>query len=72
VHHFTLSGIDETLSGIDEGWFACQSPSELYELAAIQVHNWGALINIPEPSDCTRIRSGTKLELLERTKSRGF
>jgi hypothetical protein len=66
---FTLSGIDETLSGIDEGWFACQSPSELYVLAAVQVHNWGALTNIPEPSDCTRIRGGTKLELLERVKS---
>src|SRR5262249_48864437 len=66
---FTLSGIDETLSGIDEGWFACQSPSELYVLAAGQVHNRGGLTHIPAPSDCTRIRGGTKLELLERVKS---
>jgi hypothetical protein len=61
-----------TSVGTGEGWVACQSQSELYLLAAIQVHNWGVMIKIPEPSDCTRIRGGTKLELLERTTSRAF
>ena len=61
-----------TLVGTGEDWVACQSLSELYLLAAIQVHNWGVLTEIPEPSDCTRIRGGTKLELLERVTSRAF
>ena len=61
-----------TLVGTDQGWVACRSQSELYVLAAIQVHNWGVLTEIPEPSDCTRIRGGTKLELLERSTSRAF
>ena len=39
--HAEERGTPFTLSGIDEAWFACQSPSELYVLAAVQVHNWG-------------------------------
>jgi hypothetical protein len=61
-----------TLVGTDEGWVACQSQTELYVLAAIEVHNWGAMTKISEPSDCTRIHDGTKLELLERSTSRAF
>jgi hypothetical protein len=70
--HAQERGRPFTLSGIDEGWVACQSLSVLYVLAAIQVHNWGVLTKIPEPSDCTRIPGGTKLELLERITSRAF
>ena len=61
-----------TLVGTDEGWVACQSESKLYLLAAIQVHNWGVMTKMPEPSDCTKIRDGTKLELLERVTTRAF
>ena len=61
-----------TLVGTGEGWVACQSQSELYVLAAIQVHNWAVLTKIPEPSDCTKIRDGAKLDLLERITSRAF
>jgi len=60
------------LVGTGESWVACQSQSELYVLAAIQVHNWGAMTMISEPSDCTRIRDGTKLELLERITTQAF